>query len=119
MIKYNEILAAVKDAFPGYKIDPSFGSISVKNALQSISFASRSDVEVAVFSSVSGLQVDLARWEKFTNLSEAIAFGLSIVIKPEDQPNVDLNSPDERSDDAEPVIIEAEIVEPANLINLS
>ena len=100
MIKYNDIYAAVKAAFPSYRIDPSAGSISVKNELQSISLAVRSTGTVAVFSSVSGLYIDMGIWEQFETIAEAVAFALSIVIKPEDQPDVDLNSPDERSPDA-------------------
>lgn len=100
MIKYNDIYAAVKAAFPSYKIDPSAGSVSVINKLQAISLAIRSEGTVAVFSSVSGLYVDMGIWEKFETIAEAVDFALSIVIKPEDQPNVDLNSPDERSPDS-------------------
>jgi hypothetical protein len=97
MLKYNDLYAAVKAVFPGYKIDPSAGSISVVNALQSVSFAIRSDDTVAIFSSVSGLNVDMGVWETRETIAEAVEFGLSLIIKPEDQPDVDLNSPDERS----------------------
>ena len=100
MIKYNDIYLAVKAAFPSYKINPSAGSVSVINKLQAISLALRSDGYVVVFSSVSGLYVDMGIWEKFSSIAEAVEFALSIVIKPEDQPKVDLNSPDERSPDA-------------------
>lgn len=114
MIKYNSLLNAVKAAFPGYKIDPSAGSVSVVNKLQSISFAIRSTGEIAVYSSVSGLQVDLAQWEKFEDLDEAIIFGLSVVIKPEDQPVVDLTSPEEQSyeefDEPEVIVDRPELV---------
>ena len=100
MIKYNDIYLAVKAAFPTHKIDPSAGSVSVINKLQAISLALRGDGYVAVFSSVSGLNIDMGIWEQFETIAEAVAFALSIVIKPEDQPDVDLNSPDERSPDA-------------------
>lgn len=55
-------------------------------------------------------------WEKFETIDEAVAFALSIVMKPEDQPDVDLNSPDERSPDSsfeeeDENEIEAEFVE--------
>jgi hypothetical protein len=99
MFKYQDIINAAKAAFPGYKIDPSAGSVSVKNALQSISFAIRSDDTIAVYSSVSGLNVDLRVWETRPTIEEAMAFGLSLIILPKDQPDVDLNSPDERSPD--------------------
>jgi hypothetical protein len=99
MIKYNDLYVAAQAAFPSYKIDPSAGSVSVINLLQSISFAIRSDDTVAVYSSVSGLNVDLRVWETRPTIDEAIEFGLSLIIKPEDQPDVDLNSPDERSPD--------------------
>lgn len=119
-IKYNDIYAAVKAAFPSYKINPSAGSISVINKLQAISLALRSNGNVAVFSSVSGLLIDMGIWEQFESIAEAVEFALSIVLKPEDQPDVDLNSPDERSpdstfeeeesDEIEADFIEAEIV---------
>ncbi len=99
MIKYNDLYTAAKAAFPGYKIDPSAGSVSVLNKLQAISFAIRSDDTVAIYSSVSGLNVDLGVWEVRETIEDAIAFGQSLIIKPEDQPDVDLNSPDERSPD--------------------
>lgn len=116
MIHYNNLYAAAKKAFPDYKIDPSAGSISVMNKLQSISFGVRSDDTVAVFSSVSGLNVDMSVWETRPTIEEAIAFGLSLIILPEDQPDVDLNSPDERSpdpvadDEVQPAFVEDAIV---------
>lgn len=123
MIKYNDLYVAAKAAFPSYKIDPSEGSVSVKNVLQSISFAIRSDDTVAVYSSVSGLNVDLRVWETRPTIDEAIEFGLSLIIKPEDQPDVDLNSPDERSpdpvaddegsDEIQPAFVEDAIESPA------
>ena len=123
MIKYNDLYVAAKAAFPSYKIDPSAGSVSVKNVLQSISFAIRSDDTVAVYSSVSGINVDLRVWETRPTIDEAIEFGLSLIIKPEDQPDVDLNSPEERSpdfvaddegsDEIQPTFVEDAIESPA------
>ena len=90
MNNYNDVYRAVKTAFPEYKVDPSFGSISVVNKLQSISFGVRSDGDIAVQSSVSGLEIDMKIWEQFKEVPKAIEFALSLVIKPEDQPIVDL-----------------------------
>jgi hypothetical protein len=129
MIKYNDLYAAVKAAFPSYRIDPSAGSISILNKLQSVSLAVRSNGWVAVNSSVSGLYIDLGQWEQFETVKEAIEFALSVIIKPEDQPDVDLNDPSERSadfmtddegsDEVQPAFIEAEIVDRPDLIGLS
>ena len=90
MNSYNDLYAAVKAAFPGYKVDPSFGSISVMNKLQAISFGIRSDGDVCVQSSVSGLYIDMKVWKLFEVMTEAVAFAVGLVIKPEDQPIVDL-----------------------------
>lgn len=128
MHKQNELLLAVKKAFAGYKIDPTAGSISVVNQLQSISFALRSDDSIAVQSSVSGLDVDMKVWETRPTIADAIEFGLSLIMKPEDQPEVDLDSPDQRSEfvldgEGPTEILESEIVEPSivtsDLIGLS
>ena len=90
MNKYNDLYAAVKAAFPDYKVDPSFGSISVMNKLQAISFGLRSNGDVCVQSSVSGLEIDMKVWELFEDMTVAVAFAVGLVIKPEDQPIVDL-----------------------------